>query len=239
VTLNAVRVLSIVHEREAGSGVFADVALERGDEVVEWIPAEGAAPAPDSFAALLVFGGAMNVDEEREHQWLVGEKQLLGEFLARGTPAMGVCLGAQLLAEVAGGAAMRASAPEIGWTCIELASAAGGDPVLGQLPRRFEGFQWHSYELSAPPDAVALARSPACLQAFRLHAAPWWGVQFHAEVTSETIAAWITDYRSDRDAVRAEPDLASILAVTRREISRWNELGTGICRRFLERAAGG
>jgi GMP synthase-like glutamine amidotransferase len=231
------RVLSIVHEREAGSGVFAEVAGERGDEVVEWIPAARAAPQADSVGAVLVFGGAMNVDEESEHGWLGGEKELLREFLLRGTPALGVCLGAQLLAEVAGGGARRAATPEIGWITVELTLAARDDALLGPLPGRFESFQWHSYELSAPPDAVRLARSAACLQGFRLSAKPWWGIQFHAEVTEETIAGWIEDYRSDQDAVRADLDWAAILGATRNEIESWTELGRGICRRFLDSAA--
>jgi GMP synthase (glutamine-hydrolysing) len=232
-----VRVLAIVHEREAGSGVFADVAGERGDEVVEWIPAEQAAPAADSFGAALVFGGAMNVDEARTHEWLGGEKELLRELLVRATPVLGVCLGAQLLAEVAGGGATRAATPEIGWVPVELTAEARSDALLGSLPARFESFQWHSFELSAPPGAVALARSAACLQGFRLGAQPWWGIQFHAEVTEETIAAWIEDYRSDRDAVRADLDWAALLAATRAKIAAWTELGRGICRRFLDRAA--
>lgn len=231
------RVLSIVHEREAGSGVFADVAAGRGDDVVEWVPAEGAVPAPDSFGAVLVFGGAMNVDEDGKHEWLRGEKELLGELLARRTPALGVCLGAQLLAEVAGGGARRAATPEIGWIAVQLAPEAPGDVLLGALPARFESFQWHSYEISVPPDAVSLARSAFYLQAFRLRTAPWWGIQFHAEVTEETIAGWIEDYRSDEDAVHADLDWAAILETTRRQIDPWNELGAGICRRFLERAA--
>ena len=57
----------------------------------------------------------MHIDQERQHDWLRGEKELLGELLASRTPALGVCLGAQLLAEVAGGGAKRAAAPEIGW----------------------------------------------------------------------------------------------------------------------------
>ena len=165
------------------------------------------------------------------------EKQLLGQFLARRTPTLGVCLGAQLLAEVAGGGAKRAARPEIGWISVELTPEAHGDPLLGPLPERFDSFQWHSYEISAPPDVVSLARSTACLQAFRLPAAPWWAIQFHAEVTDETIAGWIDDYRSDEDAARAELDWIAMLATTRDRIGPWSELGRGICRRFLERAA--
>jgi GMP synthase (glutamine-hydrolysing) len=231
-----VRVLAIVHEREAGSGVFADVAAERGEDIVEWVPAEALAPQSDSFDSVLVFGGAMNVDEESRHEWLAPEKEMLRELLARRTPTLGVCLGAQLLAEVAGGGATRAASLEIGWITAELTPEARGDPLLGRLPARFESFQWHSYEIAAPPDAVTLARSAACLQAFRLLAAPWWGIQFHAEVTGETISAWIEDYRSDEDATRADLDWAAILAATRSKIGPWSELGRGICGRFLDRA---
>ena len=237
VTLDAVRVLSIVHERDAGSGVFTAAAAEQGVELIQWIPAEAAAPRPEGFGAALVFGGAMHVDQEREHRWLRGEKQLLRALLADGVPVLGVCLGAQLLAEVAGGGAMRTAQPEIGWKAVELTDEAGSDPLLGTLSTPFESFQWHSYELSAPDGAAVLARSAACVQAFRLQAGPSWGIQFHAEATADTIAGWIRDYRVDEDAVRADLDWAEILAHTRREIGRWNELGIGICKRFLGGAA--
>jgi GMP synthase-like glutamine amidotransferase len=233
-----VRVLSIVHEREAGSGVHAQVVRERGDEIVEWIPAQQPAPAVQDFDAALVFGGAMHVDHEGEHPWLRGEKALLRELLAAATPTLGVCLGAQLLADVAGGVVARMAAPEIGWTPVELTPEGRMDPLLGALPETFDAFQWHSYEFSPPAGAPLLARSVACLQAFRLATAPSWGIQFHAEATGETITGWIDDYRSDEDAVRAELDWEALESETKRLIAGWNELGAGICRRFLERAAG-
>jgi len=232
-----VRVLSIVHERDAGSGTFADVANERGDELVEWIPAETPAPPPGEFAATLVFGGGMHVDQEAAHPWLAGEKELLRDLLAARTPTLGVCLGAQLLAEAAGGAAHRAPAPEIGWTPVELTSAAASDPVLGPLPVRFDSFQWHSYEVARPAGAVPLARSARCLQAFRLDATPAWGIQFHAEVTAPTIASWIRDYGREEDAIAAGLDPAALLAESERAIGAWMRLGRGLCGRFLDRAA--
>jgi GMP synthase (glutamine-hydrolysing) len=231
------RVLSIVHERDSGSGVFADAAAERGDELVEWVPAEGAAPALERFDAALVFGGGMHVDQESEHPWLRGERELLRSLLACGTAVLGVCLGAQLLAVAAGGSARRAAEPEIGWKAIELTPQASGDPLLGPLPSRFEGFEWHSYEIELPAGAVPLACSALCLQAFRLGSAPAWGIQFHAEVTAKTVESWVRDSGGDHDAVRAGLDSAVVLEETARAIGRWNELGIGICRRFLEHAA--
>jgi GMP synthase-like glutamine amidotransferase len=237
VKLQAVRVLSIVHERDAGPGVFADVARDRGEELVEWIPGQQPPPAAEAFEAVLVFGGAMHADQEDGHGWLAVEKQLLRSLLGLGTPALGVCLGAQLLAEVAGGGARRMAQPEIGWTLVELTRQAAGDPLLGPLPACFEGFQWHSYEASPPAGAVSLARTEACMQAFSLPAAPWWGIQFHAEATGETIAGWIAGYRSDEDAVRAEVNWEALRLQTDEKIAHWNTRGIGICRRFLDHAA--
>ena len=231
------RVLSIVHQRDSGSGVFAPAATERGDELVEWIPAEGPPPALDGFGAVLVFGGGMDVDQEDRHPWLRGEKELLRTLIDTPVPTLGVCLGAQLLAEAAGGSVQRAAQPEIGWNEVQLTPDAAADPVLGALPSRFEAFQWHHCEFTLPERAVPLARSTVCLQAFRLRAAPTWGIQFHAEVTAETVEQWLRDYARDDDATRAKLDRGAVLAQTQREIGRWNELGIGVCRRFLERAA--
>ncbi len=232
------RVLSIVHEHEAGSGVFADVARGRGDELVEWVPAKAPPPASAGFDAAFVFGGATHADEKLTHDWLRGEKELMGELLAAGVPTLGVCLGAQLAAEVAGGEVARMAEPEIGWIVAELTREGRADPLLGPLPATFESFQWHSYEVVAPARAISLARSAACLQAFRLADAPWWGIQFHAEATRATIAGWVEDYRSDEDAVRAQLDWEALLAETSQRIAGWNDIGRGICARFLDRAAG-
>jgi GMP synthase-like glutamine amidotransferase len=229
------RILSVVHQRDAGPGVFADAAAECGHGLVEWLPPEAPPPSLDGVGAALVFGGAMNVDEEDAHPWLGPEKDLLRGLLQRRVPTLGVCLGAQLVAEAAGAEPRRAPEPEIGWHRIELAPEAAGDPLLGTLPESFEGFQWHSYEFPLPPGATALARSPVCLQAYRLDGAVW-GIQFHAEVSGESVDRWLADYRSDPDAVRIGIDPARLREQTARRIDSWNELGRGICARFLERA---
>ena len=57
---------------------------------------------PDGYDAVLIFGGAMHADDEDRHPWLREEKALLRELLERHVPLLGVCLGAQLLAEAAG-----------------------------------------------------------------------------------------------------------------------------------------
>jgi GMP synthase (glutamine-hydrolysing) len=230
-----VRILSLVHQADAGAGVFAEVAAARGADLVEWRPPDAPPPAPDAFGAALVLGGAMHVDQEEHHPWLLGEKALLRDLLAHRVPVLGVCLGAQLLAEAAGAAPRRAPDPEIGWTEVELAPEAEDDPLFRPLPDCFEAFQWHSYEFPLPPAARPLAISPACLQAYRIGNSAW-GIQFHAEVTREDAEAWIDDYHSDEDAVRMRVDPDALRRRTRDAIDGWNALGRGLCERFLEAA---
>jgi GMP synthase-like glutamine amidotransferase len=236
VDLPRMRVLTIVHQADAGPGVFAEAATDAGHELLEWHPPDAPPPESDAHDATIVLGGAMNVDQEDEHPWLRGEKRLLGELLDGGAPVLGVCLGAQLVAEAAGGSVGRASRPEIGWHEVELTAEAAADPVLGGLPERFEAFQWHSFEATPPPDGGALARSPVCVQAYRAGERAW-GIQFHAEVSEAIVETWLNDYEKDRDAVRIGVDPVELLAETRRKIGRWNELGRSLCARFLAAAA--
>ena len=227
------RVLSIVHQGDAAAGVFGDAV----DEAVEWRPTEGG-PSPDldGFDAVMVFGGAMNADQEGEHPWLRTEKAFLRELVAKGMPSLGVCLGSQLLAEAAGAPVRRAPEPEIGWQRVEVTSEGRSDPLLGPLAPAFEVFDWHSYETPLPPGGVALARTPGHLQAFRIDGLPVWGLQFHAEVTRHDLGSWLDGWESDPDAVATGQDPEQIRADSEARIAAQNELGRELAERFLAAA---
>jgi GMP synthase (glutamine-hydrolysing) len=229
-----VRVLLIVHHRNAAAGVFAEPALAAGHELVEWRPHESPPPATDGFGAAIVFGSSAQVDQEDDHPWLRPEKRFVRDLLERGTPLLGVCFGSQLLAEAAGAQVRRAARPEIGWHAIELTPEGRDDPVLGILPERFDSLQYHHYEWLLPPGATALARSAHTLQAFRLGKRPVWGVQFHPEVTEADFGSWLDDWESDPDAVATGLDPEAIRAETAAKIGAWNETGRAISERFVE-----
>jgi GMP synthase (glutamine-hydrolysing) len=228
-----VKVLSIVHHDNAAAGVFGDVF---GDSV-EWWPAEGG-PAPDldGFGAAMVFGGAMNADQEDALPWLRTEKDFLRGLLARRLPVLGVCLGSQLLAEAAGAPARPAKEPEIGWRRVEITPEGRSDPLVGPLAPAFEVFQWHSYEAPLPPGAVALAHSRVCLQAFRIDGLPAWGLQFHAEVTGPDLGSWLDDWEGDPDAVASGQDPEQVRAESEARIATQNDLGRELAARFLAAA---
>jgi GMP synthase-like glutamine amidotransferase len=231
-----VRALAIVHESDTGPGVFIDAVRVRGWELDTWLIATDPDPPadPSGYDAVLTFGGAQNADEENRNGWLRTEGAILSALLDGGVPLLGVCLGAQLLCQAAGGEVARAREPEIGWYAVGVEAAADGDPVIGALPPRFDALQWHSYECRLPAGATVLATSPRCLQAFRIGEAAW-GIQFHAEVTLADYESWLDNHAGgggpsiDGDRLRAE---------TRARIAAWNGLGRALCGRFLDAATG-
>ena len=230
------RALAIVHQPDAGPGVFAEEIWARGVELDEWALSERGTGPPREIAeydAVLTFGGAMHADQEDRHPWLRFEKDFLAAMLDDGMPVLAVCLGTQLLADAAGGVAKRLDEPEIGWFEVEVTDEGGADPVIGPLAPRFTAFQWHSYEAIPPDGAVILARSAACPQAYRIGDRVW-GIQFHAEVTAPNLSDWIDDSQADEDAVRIGIDPEKLQDDTEPRIEDWNRLGRELCGRFLD-----
>lgn len=229
------RALAIVHELDAGPGVFADEIGGRGHALDEWLlPAGGGPPAPPaSYDAVMTFGGSMHADEESAHPWLAAEKELLRELIGQGVPLLGVCLGSQLLAEAAGAPVEPAPEPEIGWYGVEVTAAGRDDPLVGPLAPSFTAFQWHSYRSPLPRGAIELARSPVGVQAYRLRERAW-GIQFHAEVSEADALAWTADYESDPKAVEIGLDPDALARSIGERIAAWNELGRALCGRFLD-----
>jgi GMP synthase (glutamine-hydrolysing) len=234
-----VRALAIVHETDTGPGVFAEVARARGVTLDRWLIARDArAPAdPIEYDAVMSFGGSQNADQVARHRWLETENAVLDRLLERRVPLLGVCLGAQLLAQAAGGVVRPAAQPEIGWREVRITEEARGDPLLGTLGPGFPALEWHSYEFLLPAGSTPLARSDACLQACRIGERAW-GIQFHAEVTLADYESWIDQHRDDLGSGPNGLSAERLRVQTRRGIEAWNELGRGLCGRFLDAAAG-
>jgi GMP synthase (glutamine-hydrolysing) len=224
-------VLAVIHGDKVRAGVFGDVVTARGHRLEEWSLAWGTPlPRPlDAYGAVLVFGGAMHADQDRNHPWLREENFFLQRLLDIQTPVLGICLGAQLIAKAANASVHPSSTFEIGWYPVELTDVAGDDPVLGGLPECFDAFQWHYYTYDLPAGAVELARSAVCTQAFRLGRNAW-GVQFHPEVTLVQVQSWV----DEKEEVPI--DDAALMAETRERIGAWNDLGRDLCGAFVTAA---
>jgi GMP synthase (glutamine-hydrolysing) len=229
------RVLSVVHEGTStgGGGLFEDLVERRGEKLERWVTVNGGIgpDAPERYDAIMVFGGAMHPDQDREHPWLAEEQEFIRGALDCEVPLLGVCLGAQLIARAAGATVGPAASPEVGWSCVELSAAGRDDPVLGVLPDRFDAFQWHYYTFELPAGAELLAESDAARQAYRLGERTW-GIQFHAEVTRHMLDCWFVEGPAEL------PDPAAVRTDTDTFLSGWNEHGRRLCGAFLDLAAG-
>ena len=160
----------------------------------------GERPPPSAnFDALIVMGGPMNIYQHERHPWLVPEKALIKSALDGGKRVLGICLGAQLLADVLGAPVTRNADSEIGWFPVTLTPAGRRSPLLADLPERFTAFHWHGDTYALPPAAEQLALSEACAQqAFAVDGGRVLGLQFHLEVTQANARIW---FEHERPAV--------------------------------------
>jgi GMP synthase-like glutamine amidotransferase len=154
--------------------------------------ADEALPPAASIDWLVVMGGPMNIYEEDLYPWLAREKNFIREAIDSGKVVLGICLGAQLIADVLGGKVYRNEFKEIGWLPVTLVSAADGPSAFGSFPKRFMAFHWHGDTFHLPPGAVRTAESEGCaIQSFEYDKGRVVGLQFHLESSEKSIGLLI------------------------------------------------
>ena len=184
------RTLIIQHDHDGYPGALLE-PIERAGSVQRWDTfTQPERPDLDGIDAIVSLGGTAHPDQDHAEPWLAAELDLLEEALDVGIPVLGVCLGGQLLARVAGGRIGKVETPEVArFADIGLLPDAADDLLFAGMPRPFFGFEWHWYGFEAPPGATLLARNASTQQAFRFQNRAW-GLQFHIEVTAATLTEW-------------------------------------------------
>lgn len=199
------------------AGIAIDtVELERGD----------AFPNLEGYAALWVMGGPMNVSDEAEFPWLVEEKALIRKAVRElNLPYMGVCLGAQLLADALGGEVKPMSVPEVGLLPVTLAADGLNHPLMAGLPATLNVLQWHGQEVRQfPAGSTLLASSSHCpVQAYAVGDNAF-GLQFHCETTDTTVKDWIQipAYRTDLEITLGATGADELKQAVRQHLTEMN-----------------
>ncbi|MDN8604987.1 chorismate-binding protein [Corynebacterium ureicelerivorans] len=94
-------------------------------------------------------------------------------------PLLGVCLGHQGLAMLAGAAVTQAPEPRHGFVSTLTHS---GEGIFAGIPQGFEVVRYHSLHVEEVPGVTVHARSEdGVVQALKVDGLPHWGVQFHPE----------------------------------------------------------
>ncbi len=152
-------------------------------------------PDISAFDLLVVLGGPMSVNNEKEFPWLAAEKRLIREAIDRRKAVLGICLGAQLIASATGARVYQNGEKEIGWFPVRGLSLT--DDAVFRFPASVDAFHWHGETFDLPEGAVHLARSEGCRnQAFQLGASVL-GLQFHLETTPESARELVFSCRNE------------------------------------------
>lgn len=192
----------------------------------------------ERYDGLVVLGGPMAADETDAYPHLLAEREAIRTAIARETPVLGICLGAQLIAAALGARTLRGAATEKGWSEVEPTEDGRSDPLLRYLEAGKPVFQWHDDTFSLPDPAVHLARSAACEhQAFRVGDSAY-GLQFHLEADRALIERWV--HRWSEAQRPAEPGAAEsarerIAHDTERYIACAAQVGEALFSEFIDR----
>lgn len=155
-------------------------------------------PKIDDFDLLIIMGGPMNIYEYDKYPWLRKEKEFIKETISVGKAALGICLGAQLIADVLGAKVFKNNYKEIGWFPVFTDKETRLENlVLKDIPEKFTAFHWHGDTFNLPEGSKRLFSSEACKNQGFIYKNRVIGLQFHLEMSNKTIENVIEKCREE------------------------------------------
>lgn len=179
--------------------VFQHVPFEWLGSIEQWFSSENIdiestrffrneyPPSHTDFDWLVVLGGPMNIYQYEEYPWLRNEKDAIARALESGKVVLGICLGAQLIADVLGAETSMNHEKEIGWFPVHYYDEIREHPAFKTFQKEQTVFHWHADTFDIPNGAIEVAQSAGCKNQGFLYGEKVLGIQFHLE-TTETSA---------------------------------------------------
>jgi GMP synthase-like glutamine amidotransferase len=181
----------IQHVPFEGAAAVADWAQERGHHLECGIALTEQYPSPTDVDFLVIMGGPMAADDEAGNPWLLPEKRFIAETIAAGKLVLGVCLGAQILAEVLGGTVRRNGYREIGWHAIGRTPTGAEEPLFSAWEDVEVVGQWHGDTFDLPLGIEPAWSSEACRNQAFVFDGRVVALQFHLEWDEQHLEALI------------------------------------------------
>lgn len=190
------RIHVIADQVDKDGGYVTERLVERGGDIVE-LDRDDLTPYEQIGGSdlVLLLGSDKSAHEDKWADAVARESAFVLAALRDGTPVMGICYGAQLMARAFGGTSWRSDGPELGWGRV--------DTVDSRLCPEGPWGQMHRDVFAPGPSSKVLGtswRGPQCFvdDTFGARAIAW---QFHPEVTVPTYERWVHEaYYGDTDA---------------------------------------
>lgn len=225
----------IQHVPFEGLGYIEKIAAMKGCDisVSRLYEKEYSFPEPENIDILVVMGGPMGVYDTDIYPWLKPEKEFIKKAVDSGAKILGICLGAQLIADVLGAAVTKNHEKEIGW--FRLSPVKG---YTGKLAGIFddcpEVFHWHGDTFGIPEGAEHVCSSDACEnQAFE-YKGKVFGLQFHLETTPDSAKDLIENCRDEIVEGRKFIQTESMIAGEESKYERINRIMEKVFERIMK-----
>jgi GMP synthase (glutamine-hydrolysing) len=164
-------------------------------------------PEAGAVDGLIVMGGPMGVQDETAYPWLTEEKAFIKQIIDQNKPVLGICLGAQLIADVLDSKVWKNDRREIGFFPI----IGNTEVELSKPWKNFTAFHWHGDTFGIPVGAVHLASSEACDNQAFIYKDNVLALQFHLETTEESL---LSLYKNGADEITDGPSIQTLEEAT-------------------------
>ncbi len=179
---------SLEHVHFENTAGLSQLLISRGFELNRSALYNGE-PLPDidDFELLIIMGGPMGVHDEDKFSWLKPEKNFLEKCISAEKKIIGICLGAQLLADVLGAKVYRNKYKEIGWHKVRLTEDSKKSRFFKDFPEEFTPFHWHGDTFDIPSGCTRTSESEICCNQSFVLDDRIIALQFHLESTQDSI----------------------------------------------------
>ncbi len=157
-------------------------------------------PNLNDFDWLIIMGGPMGVSDEKQYPWLKPEKEFINKSIEADKTIIGICLGSQLIASALGAKVYPNQKKEIGWFPLAKTNEAKTNHLLSHLPNGFMAFNWHGDTFDLPSGATHLLKTDICANQAFLYQDNVLGLQFHFEVTPQTLTSMTNNCQHELNA---------------------------------------
>lgn len=157
-------------------------------------------PNVDDIDWLIIMGGPMSANDDATISWITPEKEFISQAIKAGKTVIGICLGAQLIASVLGANIYANEHKEIGW--FPIYNPDNSSNLLFEVNDLIQVFHWHGETFNLPEGATLLASSEGCKNQAFLYEGNVLGLQFHLEVTQNSLGQMLTFGKEDIDGTK-------------------------------------